>query len=259
MKKLSLAIAAAFIPIPYLIAPPSFAFWRMQAVFGQAQLNGGYQLRQGQDLRVGDQIVTGRDGTVFGIFQPMGVQTLTVPFAELTLSAYTQNKQGGRSSVWYLGKGITDFKVPRLRGCNYQPPGRPKGCNSFIRVISRYGVTDIKGTQLSFRNDTDKGTVGVLEGNVVTSNAGVGRTVKSGQFVFLRAGRPPSVPIEADRALELKVNPTYQGQGQWKGFVASGNFIIKDGQIVGESTLIQVGDRLRVQNPIGQYLDYDVR
>lgn len=243
---------------PFLIAPPAMALWRMQAIFGQVNFNG-YQLRQGQDLRVGDQVKTGPNGTVFSLFQPMGVQILTTPWAEITLSAYTQDRQGGRTSVWYVGKGISDFKVPHLQGCSYQGVGRKRGCNSAIRVISRYGVTDIKGTKLSFRSEDNKGTVGVSDGWVVTSNAGVSRKVETGQYVLLRVGQPPSVPIVADRDLKLKVHTTYQGDGKWKGFVASGNVIIKDGQIAGESTLIRAGDRLRVQNPLGQYLDYNLR
>jgi hypothetical protein len=222
------------------VALPGIAYWRIQATFGTSSA------KTGQAIPIGETLYTGANGSVFGLHEEMGVQTNTFPFSEITLSAYSKRPDGGRRAVWYIGKGITDFKVPRLIGKN-----------SAIRVISKYGVTDIKGTQLNVRAQDKSGTVGVLKGTVETSNAGVTRKVSEGKYVLLRAGMPPSQPLEADYELELKIEPIPH-KGDWKAYVASGNVIVKSGQILGASAPVAVGDIVKVVNPVGKSIDYQI-
>lgn len=102
----------------------------------------------------------------------------------------------------------------------------------------------------------DAATVGVLQGLVKTSNAGISRMIPAGKYSNLRKGEPPSIPAIADTKLELKVGESVGKK--WRVFVAGGNTIYREGENLGSFTLTDVGDRLVVANPIGLRQEYMV-
>lgn len=229
---------------PKIVATDYSPFWTIQSLFGKV-FSDGTPLRTGSVIFLGEKIKTSSTGTAFGYFGAMGIFTNTFPNSELSLLSSANGRRGGRQSTWYVSRGTTDFRIPKMTSTD-----------SFVRVVSTYGVTDIKGTKLTLNVTPrmDAATVGVFQGLVKTSNAGVTRMIPAGKYSNLRKGEPPSEPIVADTKLELKVGEKVDDK--WRVFVAGGNTIYRAGENLGASTLTEAGDTLTVANPIGTRLEY---
>jgi hypothetical protein len=244
-------VSVLVIGLVSLICLPSFASLKARAIFGNVT-SDGFLVREGQDISIGDIVKTGAASGLFGLLTSIGVKTLQQSDSEATVIQDKRLPSGARQVKIFVRKGILDITVPKL--LKY---------GSSLTVISKYGVTTVKGTKLTATVWEDRSTVGVSTGSVLTSNRGESVRVKMGQYTLLRVGMPPSKPETADTKLELVVKPELDDKGKVlqntkkiQVFVAPGNMILKENKVVGTEDTVWIGDRRTVVNPLGQKLSY---
>ena len=198
------------------------------------------QIAEGLDLPVGAKVFTGADGTLFGLIKPMGVLTNTYPNSEISLASFEVRPDGSRRATLVIDRGITDIRIPHLMGAK-----------SNVRIFSKYGVTNIHGTKLTFRSTDDSTVIGVTEGKIVSENVKVPVTLEARQYTIIRPGMAPTPPAEADYELALKSDSAVLHGGKIRVYVANGNTILDSaGRILGDSAAVKVGDQLRVISPL---------
>jgi hypothetical protein len=234
-----------------LVCLPSFASLKARAIFGNVT-SDGFLVREGQDIAIGEGIKTGAASGLFGLLTSIGVKTLQQSDSEAIVIQDKRLPSGARQVKILVRKGILDITVPKLL---------KQG--SSLTIISKYGVTTVRGTKLTATVWDDRSTVGVSKGSVLTTNRGESVSVKTGQYTLLRVGMPPSKPETADTKLALVVKTKLDDKGnalqdtsKIQVFVAPGNMILKENKVVGTEDTVGIGDRRTVVNPLGQKLSY---
>jgi hypothetical protein len=188
-------IAAIFLSIAMATSVSAQSFEVRSGTATLTRNNRYFKVVRGTLLFEGDRLIV-NEGFSFAIDYGAGLITArkgtTISFLELR-----RNRGCIRNSIYYTGQLVV-APLPFL--CR----------ESYLRLISDYGVYSFRGTRAVLNADAEQSAIAVEAGLVEAQAQGVSRLIPTGYGSITIAGKPPSAPIPFDSSLllsELRIVP----------------------------------------------------